>query len=238
MANKNTIQLSPSLTEFDMENLNKGQKIMTRMLKIFTEICDKHNIKYALCGGNLIGAHYYKGWVPWDGDVDIMVYKNDYEKLRKILNSELPDDMWYQNRFIDKHYKSTIDKIRYKYAYYQHSDKYKWHGGLQIDIVTFEIKNDIFVPQLHVDLCALGKNITKADVFPMHTVEFDGLKVATFNNYVKFLLYRYHKDKTELPLFGHETIPVNSRYPHEGLIIFGVPEFHTKLYPNLYQNRT
>ena len=34
--------------------------------------------------GNLLGAILYKGWIPWDGDVDIMVAEEDFEKLKDV----------------------------------------------------------------------------------------------------------------------------------------------------------
>ena len=36
------------------------------MLLYFKEFCDKHNLRFYLCGGGLIGAIRHNGFIPWD----------------------------------------------------------------------------------------------------------------------------------------------------------------------------
>lgn len=50
------------------------------MIKI-DEVCRKNGWKYSLTAGTLIGALRHKGFIPWDDDIDIMMPRNDYEKL-------------------------------------------------------------------------------------------------------------------------------------------------------------
>ena len=62
-------------------NLKKGQQIMTDMLDTFHKLCKKHDLKYWLIGGTLVGQIRHKGWVPWDGDIDVGMEKSEYEKF-------------------------------------------------------------------------------------------------------------------------------------------------------------
>ena len=86
--------------------------MMTNMFDKFNNICRRHNIKYWCLGGTLIGVVRHKGWVPWDGDIDLGILEEDYNKLKEILPKELPRDMWFQNKTNDKYYNSDIGKIR------------------------------------------------------------------------------------------------------------------------------
>lgn len=61
------------------------------LLKLFHDICQKHNIEYMLQFGTLIGAVRHKGYIPWDDDLDLIVFSTSYEKLLNILEEELKE---------------------------------------------------------------------------------------------------------------------------------------------------
>lgn len=54
------------------------------ILKHFDAFCKEHNIRYYLAYGTLLGAIRYKKFIPWDDDVDVLVPRDDYERLLKI----------------------------------------------------------------------------------------------------------------------------------------------------------
>ena len=60
-------------------------KAMLDMVEEIDRICRKHDIKYFLIAGSLLGAIRHRGFIPWDDDVDIALFRKDYDKLEKIL---------------------------------------------------------------------------------------------------------------------------------------------------------
>ena len=64
------------------------KQIMLDMLEFVDKICRKNNIKYSLLGGSLIGAIRHQGSIPWDDDIDIILTKENYAKLKTILDQE------------------------------------------------------------------------------------------------------------------------------------------------------
>ena len=60
------------------------------LLKIFSEICEQHNLTYYALGGTLLGAVRHGGFIPWDDDMDLGMPREDYDKFREISGSVLP----------------------------------------------------------------------------------------------------------------------------------------------------
>lgn len=91
------------------------RKAQMRELAILIEvdrICKKHNIKYWIDFGTLLGAVRHGGFIPWDDDLDISMLSSDYEHFMKIAQDELPNWLFLQNKDTDSSYRRTICKVR------------------------------------------------------------------------------------------------------------------------------
>ena len=51
------------------------------ILKVFDAFCKENNIRYFFAYGTLLGAIRYKKFIPWDDDVDVLVPREDYNRL-------------------------------------------------------------------------------------------------------------------------------------------------------------
>lgn len=52
----------------------------------FDNICQKSGCQYSLMCGTLLGAVRHGGFIPWDDDVDVVMYRTEFEKLRSFCN--------------------------------------------------------------------------------------------------------------------------------------------------------
>ena len=59
------------------------------ILREFIRVCDKYDLKYFLVEGSMLGAVRHGGMIPWDDDIDVALYREDFEKFIQVCESEL-----------------------------------------------------------------------------------------------------------------------------------------------------
>lgn len=69
--------------------LEERKAIQLEMLKDIDSFCREHDITYYLAYGTLLGAIRHKGYIPWDDDVDLMIKREDAERLKREFTSDI-----------------------------------------------------------------------------------------------------------------------------------------------------
>ena len=59
---------------------------MLEIMDVIHNFCVKQNIKYSLAYGTLLGAIRHNGYIPWDDNLDIIMFREDYEKFKLGFN--------------------------------------------------------------------------------------------------------------------------------------------------------
>ena len=72
-------------------NLDDIKALEVEILNKFDEFCTHNNLKYCLTGGSLLGAVRHGGFIPWDDDIDIAMFRPDYDRLLE-LSSRMPEE--------------------------------------------------------------------------------------------------------------------------------------------------
>lgn len=92
--------------------LRKVQLTELEILKELDRVAKKHNIKYYLGQGTLLGAVKYKKFIPWDDDIDLLITYKDLKKLAEVFPKEADAKYKFTNCFVEKHFPVAWSKIR------------------------------------------------------------------------------------------------------------------------------
>ena len=67
--------------------LPEMKAIEIAILDCFDSFCRENGLSYSLAGGTLLGAVRHKGFIPWDDDIDVLMSRENYEKLQSLAAS-------------------------------------------------------------------------------------------------------------------------------------------------------
>ena len=196
------------------------------ILDIVVKICQEHNIIYSLCGGSVVGAHLYKGFLPWDDDIDLMMTRDNYNKFLEVAEGCLPvgySIINYQN----SDYSTTL-KISFTKIIDDNTTLIQKNGnvmGVFLDIDVYDKVPEGILKHIDLFLCKrlltieTGKKVGSSIKNRLRNLCLDTFlsnkrKYLLFFQKVVELLGRYPKKYTYRELFGayhgYNMIPYDS----------------------------
>ena len=126
--------------------MKKVWAVMLDLLAEFDRVCKKHGIKYFASGGTMLGAIRHKGFIPWDDDIDVMMFREDYDKLLEVGPREFLHPFFFQNKFTDPCCVDLISKLRNTETTAlianEVGTKYNYNRGIFIDIFPLDFLPD------------------------------------------------------------------------------------------------
>lgn len=102
------IQLPNGFLDAEIRN---GYQVTAEMKKVwaveldllceFQRVADKYGLKYIANGGTMLGAVRHGGFIPWDDDIDLMMMRDEYDKLCEIAPKEFQYPYFFQTEYTD-----------------------------------------------------------------------------------------------------------------------------------------
>ena len=125
--------------QYDDETLKHLQEVQLEMFKYLIQICDENNIQYFIYGGSLLGTIRHQGFIPWDDDIDIIMFREEFEKLNKIFEKDIDEKYRFINVLNEETYHYTWGRLLLKGTVFK-----EWWGD-QVD----------YTPNIFVDIFCL-----------------------------------------------------------------------------------
>lgn len=130
-----------NLRHYSPEDLKHLHELEVMILKDMIDVLEKNNIPYFAYGGTHIGALRHEGFIPWDDDVDIVLFREDYEKAIEVFNRELDPDKYevLSPSLIDDCFYlfSMVSLKGTKYAFW-YRDYVSYNVGIHIDFFALD----------------------------------------------------------------------------------------------------
>lgn len=141
-------------------DMKKAWAVMLDLLVEFDRVCKKNGIKYFASGGTMLGAIRHKGFIPWDDDIDLMMFREDYDKLLEIGPKEFQHPYFFQNKLTDPCCVDLISKLRNTETtalmLNEVGTKFEYNRGIFIDIFPLD-----FIPDGQEAFNELANNVEK-----------------------------------------------------------------------------
>lgn len=134
--------------------MNDLQIVELDLFKVFKETCEKLGLNYFLVCGSALGAARHGGFIPWDDDMDVGMYREDYNKFMELAPALLPKGIFLQNYKTDPVYPNVFAKLRNSNTtYIEKSIRHlKINHGVYIDIFPLDGYPDSGLEQKRLEL--------------------------------------------------------------------------------------
>ncbi len=173
----------------------KRKKVWAKELEIlekFDEICKKHGLVYYAYYGTLLGAVRHQGFIPWDDDLDVVMFRDDYEKFKVIAQQEVTEPYFYQNCYTDERIYNFSKIMDNRTTAIEFTDPPEGlHQGIFIDIFPFDsVYDGVNEEFLMVDM--LQRLLCNAIYDPF--LILDALEQGKLGRFTEFFLDFMQKD--------------------------------------------
>lgn len=92
-------------------NKSTAKVYLLYLLKALNEISEKYNIPIYASGGTCLGMVRHKGMIPWDDDIDMMIFRKDYARFVKACEDHLKPPVVLRTREKDPYFYQEFAKL-------------------------------------------------------------------------------------------------------------------------------
>lgn len=188
------------------------------LLYEFQRVAKKYNIKYIANNGTMLGAVRHKGFIPWDDDIDIMLMRDEYDRLCAIGEKEFKQPYFFQTERTDPGYLHCHAQLRNSETTAilkkEKCGHFKFNQGIFIDIFPLDAvpdsendwEKECKVAQHYYDRMCMFANISSLYLPDLSDPKYWIKRMMHFCGktlFVRFARYYYEKYEKECKRYNH-----------------------------------
>lgn len=112
------------------------------LLNEFSKVCDKHQLKWFVHAGTMLGAIRHHGFIPWDDDIDVVMPRCDFEKMCSLGPQEFKHPYFYQTEETDRLLARNFARLRNSNTTaiqkWEKDFHYPYNQGIFIDVFPMD----------------------------------------------------------------------------------------------------
>ena len=162
--------------QYSKLQIDKIRATEMEILDVVVEVCNRFSLKYSLAYGTLIGAIRHGGFIPWDDDIDIIMPREDYERLKKVWKDSKMKGYYIHDYYTDVNCTNNFMKIRKEHTTFYSKSKFDSPkmSGIFIDIFPADRVPKRKVSRI-IQYCASAINLLYSRQYSSGTRGFIGI---------------------------------------------------------------
>lgn len=117
------------------------KKYLVEVLNYIDAVCKNNNLNYFIFYGTLLGAIRHEGFIPWDDDIDIVMFRDDYNRFLEITSKPNNDFKTISPNNTSGYYLSFAKVFNTKTILYEHVS-HPLKIGVYVDIFPLDYCGD------------------------------------------------------------------------------------------------
>ena len=177
----------------------KMKRCWASIIEVLNEIsiiCNRHNLKWWMDWGTLLGQVRCGGFIPWDDDLDISMMREDYMKFLDYAKEELPEGYSLANVYEKTDCTGSITRVvnsevvTFNEDFLEKNHGFPYINGVDIMVIDYVARDE----KRDKKLCELISRLHNlAESIEPEWLYKDVMKVQPFPEYLKGLERDCHK---------------------------------------------
>ena len=109
--------MDDTVREREAAYLDACHRIGNHLLEVMDDASRRTGAPYFLTSGTLLGCVRSEGWIPWDDDVDVIMFRDDFTRFSRAVPPLLPEDVVFSSGATNERHITAIPRLLHRHSH-------------------------------------------------------------------------------------------------------------------------